>query len=179
MLNHFSASKAANLIFLRNCRGALLVRHEKALWITAWCCFGNNVCCWPAFIAIIGDCWSVLYNIYRSRLMWGLSGWESMARSMICTRYVAPCGLVLLLMIAFSGWTYSALWHFCYYSLLLQMSIVEQALSAAFFHSNIIILLGNWSWWGIYNLIWLSNHDTASFSMLRWADSDWVVWIAA
>ena len=55
------------------------------------------------------------------------------------------------------------------------MSIVEQALSAAFFHSNIIILLGMWGWRVIRNLIWLSNNDTASFSVLRWADNDRVI----
>ena len=111
--------------------------------------------------------------------MWSLSDWESLARSAICLRYVAPCSLVLLLIIVFSGWTYSSLWHFSYYSLLLQMSIVEQALSAAFFHSNIIILLGKWGWRVICNLIWLSNNDTASFSVLRRADNDRVIWVTA
>ena len=59
------------------------------------------------------------------------------------------------------------------------MSIVEQALTAAFFHSNIIILLGKRGWRVIRNLIWLSNNDTASFSVLRWADNDRVIWITA
>ena len=57
------------------------------------------------------------------------------------------------------------------------MSIVEQALTAAFFHSNIIILLGKRGWRVIRNLIWLSNNDTASFSVLRRADNDRVIWI--
>ena len=59
------------------------------------------------------------------------------------------------------------------------MSIVEQTLSAAFFHSNIIILLGTWGWRVILNLIWLRNYDTASFSVLRWADGDRVEWVTA
>ena len=59
------------------------------------------------------------------------------------------------------------------------MSIVEQALTAAFFHSNIIILLGKRGWRVIHNLIWLSNNDTASFSVLRWGDNDRVIWITA
>ena len=149
MLYQVHTCIAAGLVFVRQCGGILLVRHEKALWITTRCCFCNTACWWPAFIAIIRDCRGIL-NINGCRLMRSLNSWEALAGSTICPRFVTPCRLVLLLIIVFSGWTYSALGHFCYYSLLLQMSIVEQALSAAFFHSILIILVRQWSWmrWG-------------------------------
>ena len=59
------------------------------------------------------------------------------------------------------------------------MSIVEQAMSAAFFHSDIIILLGERGWRVIDDFIRLSDYDTASFSVLRGAIGDWVVWTTA
>ena len=104
-----------------------------------------------------------------------------MAQRTIWPLCIAPCGFVLLLIIAFIHWVDSTLRHFCfcYYTLLLIISIVELTLSAAFFHSNFIILLRTWCWRVICNLIWLRNYDTASFSVLRWTDGARVVWFTA